>query len=198
MKSKPVFRSLQMLFGGMALVLSMWTAMITGFTLGKSLTILLYADGYRPATYTIEALYFQKANGINRPNRTWDNYYAEGTVEGRKERFGLGSYVQGILKTREDLEAQVQVGQKLAVLYNPDVPVKTQLRVLYPEKKFTETWTHVRNKSIRVGYAPWGICMFLCILFGIAARERRSTLGFVFMGTIFIVFSWMPAILNML
>jgi len=195
MKANNALRNLMNLFGALALVLSMWTAMMTGMLIGKSVVIIMHLDGYATAEFTVDQLYFQK--GSMRGNRTYDHYYAEGTVNGQKEIFKLGEYVQGTINTREELEAQVSVGQKLKVLYNPDVPRKTRLRVLYPEKNFTATWKRRQKQMIRTGYGPWAIALLLCIFFGLMGRQFKSVVGFCFGATVFVIFSWIPTLLNL-
>ena len=173
MKAKNVFDNLKKLFGALALVLSMWTAMITGFFIGNSIVILIHADGYHEATYTIDQLLFRKGD-MRSNSRHSDEYYAMGTVEGEKERFSLGDYLQGVIRTREDMESQVHIGQKLKVLYNPEVPNNTKMRVLYPEKNFKQTWEKRQKKMIDTAYGPWLIAIILCILFGTAAGKTKS------------------------
>jgi len=196
MKPQLLFNNLKKVCGASALIFSMWAALITLGSAGKSVIILLYADGYHEATFTIDQLLFQK--GGMRTNRTYDSYGAEGTVEGRKEFFGLGDYVQGILQKREDLEAQVHVGQKLNVLYNPDVPGSSGLRVLYPEKNLKETWKRIQMKMIRTGYGPWLISMILCLLFGIAAGKTISAIKICAGASVFVLLSWVPFLIQIL
>lgn len=195
MKSRSLFDNLKKLFGALAVVLSMWTAMITGFFIGNSIVILIHADGYYEAIYTIDQLLFRKGEmGSNRTN--YDEYYAMGTVDGRTERFGLGDYLQGVIQTREDLESQVHVGQKLKVLYNPDVPQKTKMRVLYPDENFKQTWEKRQKKMITTAYGPWLIAVLLCLLSGYAAGKAISAIKISIASCLFIVFAWIPLLLN--
>ena len=195
MNSEKLFTGLKSLFGALAIVLSMWTAMLTGFFIGNSVVIMLHADGYKPATFTVEKLYFQLGN-YRSTNRTYDKYYVTGTVNGQTERFGLGDYVKGPFKTREEFEAQVHPGQKLAVLYNPAVPEKTKLRVQYPEKNFKETWKQRQKKMINTAYGPWGLAIVLCLLCGVLARKTLSAVKMCIGASVFVVLSWIPALLN--
>jgi hypothetical protein len=195
MKAQALFSNLKNLFGTLAVVLSMWTAMISGFSIGNSIVILMYADGYEPATYTIENLVYvhgSRASG----RRTHDQYFAEGTVAGQKEKFGLGSYIQGTPQNIEDIKTQVHIGQKLEVLYNPKVPQNTKLRVLSPEKDFKATWKRRQQKMIRTAYGPWGIAVFLCLLFGILGRQTKSAIKFCIGASVFIVFAWIPTLIQ--
>jgi hypothetical protein len=194
MKLQSLINNLKKVCGASALIFSMWTALITLASVSKSVIILLYAQGYHETTYTIDQLIYQK--GEMRRNRTYDSYGAEGTVEGQKEFFGLGDYVQGVLQKREDLEAQVHIGQKLKVLYNPYVPRASGLRVLYPEKNLKESWKRIQTKMIRTGYGPWLISMILCLLFGIAAGKIISSIKICVGAFVFVILSWIPFLIQ--
>jgi hypothetical protein len=185
------------LSGGTAIILSFWAAIITGFMVGKGIVILLYADGYRPATFTIEKLTVIKGNHSS-TNRTYDSYWADGVIDGKKEKFKLGNYIADVIHNQEDLEAQVHVGQKLPVLYNPRAPEKLEIRVLYPEKDFKRTWERRQKKMIHTAYMPLAIALSICFISGIAINRIRTAFGF-FMGSMFFVaFAWIPTIFNLL
>ncbi len=190
MKAQSLFDGLRKLFGLTAIVLSMWTAMLTAFFVGKSVAILIHADGYRPAVCTVDRLFFSK--GEMRRNRTYDEHYAVVTIEGRKEEFSLGGYVKGPVQSRADLEAQVHVGQTLAVLYNPDVPENGRLRVLFPEQNFKETWQHRRKKMVNTAYGPWILAMVLCLVSGAAARKLKPAIKMCVGACVFVAFAWIP------
>ncbi len=196
MKPQSLFNNLKKVFGVLALIFSMWAALITLGSAAKSVVVLLYANGYREATYTVDQLLFQK--GEMRRNRTYGSYGAMGTVEGKEEFFGLGDYVHGVLQKREDLEAQVHVGQELKVLYNPDVPKASELRVLYPEKDLKQTWKRIQTKMIRTGYGPWLISMVLCLLFGAAAGKTLSAVKICIGACVFVFFSWIPFLIQVI
>jgi hypothetical protein len=195
-KARNAFDGLKNLSGAAAVILSMWTALLTAFGAGDSIVIMLNADGYRPAVCTVDRIVFQR--GEARRNRTYDAYYAEVTVEGRREEFNLGDYVRGVPQTREDLEAQVPEGRELAVLYNPDVPGKSRLRVLYPEKDFRESWRNRQRKILRTAYGPWGLAIVLCLTFGVAARRTRSALKWCAGASVFVILAWVPFIVRYL
>jgi hypothetical protein len=190
MKAQKMFESLKNLFGTLAIVLSVWAALFTVFGVSNGVIVMLYADGYRQATCTIDQLFFQK--GETRRNRTYDDYYASVTVEGQAEEFNLGGYVKGVLQTREDLEAQVHVGQELAVLYNPNVPKHSRLRVLYPEKDFKQSWQNRQKRMIHTAYGPWGLAIALCLFFGAAARKTKSAVKMSIGACVFVVLAWIP------
>jgi len=196
-KREVFFKTLMGLSGGAAIVLSFWTAVITAFVIGNSIYILIYADGYKPATFTIEKLSFVKGHRAS-GKRTSDRYWADGMVDGKKEKFKLGSYITGVIQSQKDLESQVRVGQKLPVLYNPNAPEKLEIRVQYPEKDFKRTWERRQDKMVHTAYMPWFIAMGLCLLSGIGADKIKAAFGFC-TGSLFLVaFAWVPTIIKLL
>ncbi len=195
MKAKTVFENLKKIFGAFAIVLSFWAALFTAFFIANSIVILVHSDGYHEVVYSVDQLLFRKGEmGSN--SRSSDEYYAMGTVEGEQERFSLGEYLQGVIRTREDMESQVHVGQKLKVLYNPDVPQKTNMRILYTKKNFKQNWKRRQKKMINTGYGPWFLCVLLCLVFGFAAGQIKSAVKITIGSCVFIVFAWIPGILN--
>lgn len=183
------FRGLKNLFGFLAILLSWWTAILTAFLIGTSIVILMYADGYRPGTFTIEKLVYVQGGWQNRRSQP-DRYWAEGSIAGQSEKFKLGGYTKGIPQNQEDLEAQFKIGQKLPVLYNPDVPEKLEVRVLYPEKNFHATWKSRQKQMIRTAYLPQGLAIVLCLICGILARKTKSAIGFSVASLIFVALAW--------
>ena len=189
-----MFRILKNLFGFSAILLSWWTALIT-ILLGQSIVILYYADGYRPETFTIDKLVFIK--GQFYPDRkTHDTYWAEGSVAGQKEKFDLGGYVEGVIQNQEELDSLFKIGQVLPVVYNPDVPEKHGIRILYPEKNFRETWRLRRDKIFRTGYLPLIFTLGLCFICGILAKKTKSAVGFIFGSLFFVIFAWIFILLK--
>ncbi|MBW2180233.1 MAG: hypothetical protein JRG81_07670 [Deltaproteobacteria bacterium] len=196
-KKEVFFKTLMGLSGGAAIVLSFWTAIITAFVIGNSIYILIYADGYKPATFTIEKLSFVKGHRAS-GKRTSDKYWADGMVDGKKEIFKLGSYITGVIQSQKDLESQVHVGQKLPVLYNPNTPKKLAIRVQYPEKDFKRTWERRQDKMVHTAYMPWFIAMGLCLLSGIGADKIKASFGFCIISLFLVVFAWVPTIMKLL
>jgi hypothetical protein len=191
-----VFRGLKTLFGSGAVIVSFWTALITGFFIGPSIVILLHADGYRPDTFTITKLNHVK--GYRRGSqRTYDKTWADGTVAGNQEIFKLGEYIQGTIQSQEDLEKQFHVGQKLAVYYNPNAPKRWETRVLYPEKDFHKTWDRRQKKMINTAYLPLALCWVLCLLFGALGRKMKSAIGFCVGSLFFVAFAWIITLLKL-
>ena len=186
-KTASVFRSFKNLFGFLAIVTSWWAAILT-IMLGQSIVILLNADGYKPGTFTIEKLvYFDPAyRGRSRP----DKYWAEGKVDGQAETFFLGGYAEGVIQNLEELEAQFSVGQQLPVLYNPDAPENSEIRVLFPDENFREAWQRRRMDFLKTGYLPLCLCITLCLVSGVLARKTKSAIGFSVASMFFVVFAW--------
>ena len=182
--------------GTAAILLSFWVAICTGGLLGKNIYTLLYVDGFEPATFTIEKISFFKGN--NSSNRTYDKYWADGDINGSKEKFGLGSYISGVIQSQEDLEKQVSVGQKLPVLYNPEAPSHLEIRVQFPEKDLKKTLKRRQEQIFNTAYLPWLSAIGLCLFFGVIARKMKMAIGFSIGSMFFVVFAWIPTLLNLL
>jgi hypothetical protein len=73
----------------------------------------LHADSYRPATFTVAWVAYRPSG-----RKTTSDYWAVGTIDGHRERYGLGGVVRGV-SGWDDLEAQVHAGQEFKVLYDP-------------------------------------------------------------------------------
>ena len=191
-----VFRVLTILFGMIAILLSLWAGMLVALLAGRQIVILLHVVGYQPATFTIEKLVY--VHGQRRGNKTTpDRYWAEGTVAGQAEKFTLGAYLKSIPANQEDLEKQVFVGQKLPVLYNSEAPDTVDARVLFPEEDFKERWLQRRKGLIYNAYMPLGVALGLCLLCSLADR-RWTGLKFVVGSLPFALMGWAFALLDML
>ena len=73
----------------------------------------LHADSYRPATFVVAWVAYRPSG-----EETTSDYWAVGTIDGHRERFGLGGVVRRV-NGWDDLEAQVHPGQEIRVLYDP-------------------------------------------------------------------------------
>ena len=73
----------------------------------------LHAKSYRPATFPVAWVTYSPAG-----RRTAAGYWAVGTVDGHRERFGLDGVVTRV-QGWDDLEAQVKPGRQIKVLYDP-------------------------------------------------------------------------------
>jgi len=189
------FNRLKNLFGVAGILLGFWTALITAFLIGPILVMLIYSEGYNPATFTVEQLIYIQGQYIHGKHHP-DKYWADGTVNGQKEMFKLGGYIKGVINNQEELEQQIRIGQKLAVLYNPEVPPKFQKRVVYPEEDFHATWKIRQSELIQKTYLPLSIVLGLCIVCGVVARNLKSTIGFVIGSLFFVLFALIPSLIN--
>jgi hypothetical protein len=196
--SKVTFLSALMVICGMlAVIFSIWTALVTSSGIETSIYLLRYADGYRPAVFTIEKIVFIKGDNASK-NRTHDTYWVEGDIEGKKEKFGLGKYVPGVVQNQADLGKKVSVGQKLPVLYNPDIPESLGIRVQYPERNFKQYVQRMQWEMIRETYMPWSVSICLCLFFGVIARKYRMATGFCVLSFFILLFGAIPTVLNLL
>jgi len=173
-ESRPPSRSLlavlTLSFGLVATLASFWAGMLVALLAGRQFVVLTHLDGYRPAEFTVERLVY--AHGQRRGNRVDpDRYWAEGTIAGQQERFGLGAYLPAIPSNQAELERMMEVGRVLPVLYNPGVPDTIGARVLYPEKDFPAGWRLRRHNLIVYGFGPLAIALGLCLLCSLANRS---------------------------
>ena len=198
-KTTSILIGLKNFFGIASILLSFWTALLTALLIGPSIFIILYADGYKPETFIIEKLFFVKGKYTsNRAQRSNDKHWAEGTVAGQTEEFKLGGYTQGSINSQEDLESQFEVGQKLPVVYNPNVPENLELRVLFPEENFRATWKSRQQRMLNSAYYPLALSMSLCLFCGFVSRKTKSAVGFCVASFFLVVFSWIPTIVRFL
>lgn len=143
---------------------------------GRQFAVLTHVDGYRPAEFTVEELVYaegQRRGSTTTPTRYW----AEGTVNGHKERFGLGAYLPKIPASQAELEGMMAIGRVLPVLYNPEVPNTVETRVLYPDKDFPAKWLLSLHNLFRYGFGPLAAALSLWL---ICSLIDRSWLGIKF------------------
>lgn len=188
------FKTLAWLLGFVSIILSLWAAMITAWFVVPNMITLFYLDGYTSEIFTIEEVRY--VQGIQ-SQRTIDKSWIEGTVTNRREKFyKLGDYIEGTIQNLEAMEAQLKIGQKLPVLYNPNVPAKHEVRVLYPDENFYVAQKKKREQFIMTAYYPLAVSLLLCLLCGILAGERRLAIGFLF-GSLFLPgFVWGISLIN--
>ncbi|MCB2189004.1 MAG: hypothetical protein KQJ78_21500 [Deltaproteobacteria bacterium] len=189
---------LKNLFGVVAILLSFWTAMLTGFLIGPRVFLIMYGEGYRPAVFTITKLnFFKGSHAGSQANRTYDKHWADGTVDGNQETYKLGGYLRGPVNRLEDLESQFKVGQRLSILYNPEVPRHLELRVQYPEENFRASWEATQRQMVRTAYLPLLAAMGLCLLCGLLAGRLKSAAGFCLGSLLFVAFAWFPTLVEL-
>ncbi|MBU0673980.1 MAG: hypothetical protein KJ950_04995 [Proteobacteria bacterium] len=169
-RPRSVMRVLTMTFGLVALLLSFWTGMLLALLAGRQFVILTHVDGYQPAEFTVEKLvYFQ--GQWRGSKRNPDQYWAEGTVGGKHEKFTLGAYLTKIPANQGELESMMTVGRVLPVLYNPQVPDTIEVRVLYPEEDFPARWLLRRHNMYKYGFGPLAIALLLCLICSLVDRS---------------------------
>lgn len=173
-----LWRKLVVATGMIALLVSLWCAALIAMLGGRQFMVLTHVDGYRPAEFTVEKLVYFKgrhyASGSNDPTEYW----AEGKVDGHRERFVMGSYLPKIPTSQAELESMMDIGRVLPVLYNPQVPDTLDVRVLYPEQNFPANWYRSVDSLYMIGVLPLGILVALCLLFSLL---DRSWVGLKFM-----------------
>ncbi len=175
------------------IVLSFWAAMGTYLSLGENFLVLLYADGYKPAVFTIRELEFREgyrtSSGLETstvPARHW----AVGEIAGNKEKFGLKGFIRGEIQSQADLEKELSVGQQLQVLYNPDISEKLGIRIQYPEKDFKKIMKRRQLQIIKISYCPWAIMFCLYLFLGILSKDYISVLIVTLTSLFFIGIVW--------
>lgn len=170
-------------FGFGAIICSWWSCIIFVSLAGKPLVISTHIDGYRPTTFIIEKLIFDR--GDHEAKRI----YAKGTVDEQPEEFNLGAYLKEKPTSQYELEQLLAVGQQLEVFYNREVSDPVAARVLFPTENFKEYWLKQLTHVLRIAYLPLGIAIGFSLL---ASLIGRSWIGVRFAaGSMFFpVFSW--------
>ncbi len=88
------------------------------------------------------------------------------------------------------------MGQKLPVVFNPELPDTMDIRVLYPRENFKEYWQKQWNWLLRTAYMPLGIALGLCLLCSFAARSWTGV-KFVIGSLPMVIFGWIGTLLDM-
>jgi hypothetical protein len=175
------------------IALAMWAAMGTFLALGENFYILLYVDGYKPAVFTIKELKFYKGStsGFGRTQTTTlDSYRAYGEIAGHNDQFGLKGFAKGFIQSQSDLEKEFSVGQKLQVLYNPNIPKKLNVHIQYPEKDFKKTHERRRMQMLKHTYGPWIMSFCVCLFLGIFTKNIRGIILVALMSLLWMGIGW--------
>jgi len=181
------------------IALSFWASMLSLLGLGENLYIQLYADGYKPAVFTIKELKFYKSTTSQiglRTSKSLATYLAYGEIDGNKERFGLKGFTKGFIESQADLEKEFSVGQKLQVLYNPDIPKKLKVHIQYPEKDFKRAHKRRQMQMIKIAYSPWVIAFCLCFLLGVLTKKKGDAVFVAMISLFFMGISWIIILFN--
>jgi hypothetical protein len=198
----PVSGVLAMVFAMISVTLSLWAAFIVAMLGGDNAVVLLHAEDYRPATFTIERLVYKPGGSTagsirGTTTRRSDRYWAEGRIGEQAEKFTLGGYLKGIPKDQEEFEGWFSVGQQLSVLYDPDVPRSLNVRVLHPRENFAEFWRQRWRNIFLVAYLPMGIALALCAVCSLLATSW-SWLKFALFSVPIALTGWIPALITVL
>lgn len=191
--SRSLTRTLTTVFGLVAVFASLWAGALVALLAGRQFMVLTHLDGYRPAEFTVEKLVYFRGQRRG-STQTRDQYWAEGTVAGRHERFGLGAYLPKIPASQAELESMMQVGRVLPVLYNPEVPDTVEVRLLYPEEDFPAKWLLSRRNVYTYGFGPLAVSLGLCLLCSLADRSwtgLKFALGCIPFPVLGWLFAWL-------
>ena len=132
----------------------------------------LHADSYRPATFIVAWVAYRPSG-----RRTTSDYWAVGTIDGHRERYGLGGVVRGV-SGWDDLEAQVHPGQEFKVLYDPSFGKQGDAgrqRVIAYEDDFA---LRQRGRMIRTAaliYGPSLVLLGASVAIGLSIRRPPVT-----------------------
>lgn len=182
-----------------AILLALWACALTFFFVGDDLYIQLNVDGYKPAVFTIKELKFYEAytdNARVRPTHHFAYYFAYGEIDGNKERFGLTGFNKELIESQADLEKEFSVGQKLQVLYNPDIPKKFDIQIQYPDKDFKKVHKRRQMQMINKTYKPWAIAFSLCFLLGMLTKKKKGVVFVTLMSLSYMGFPWLIIIVR--
>lgn len=128
----------------------------------------LHAETYRPATFTVAWVAYRPSG-----RKTTSDYWAVGTIDGHRERYGLGDVVRHV-SGWDDLEAQVHPGQELKVLYDPSFAKQGdagRFRVIPYEAEFAG---RQRGRLMRTAawiYGPSLVLLGASIAIGLSIRR---------------------------
>lgn len=151
--------------------------------LAGTIEVARHGGGYRPATFVVERAVYQRAS----PRDEFiDLYWAEGTVEGRAERFSLSGSVAREPRSQEELDALVRPGQRFAVLYNPavsDVMAQTRyLRVLPYEAGFERAQARRMAMVAAAAYGPLASTLVPLVVLRAGAERKHRLLALLWLG----------------
>ena len=132
----------------------------------------LHADSYRPATFTVAWVAYRPSG-----RKTTSDYWAVGTIDGHRERYGLGGVVRGVTGW-DDLEAQVHAGQEFKVLYDPSFGKQGdagRLRVIAYEDDFAPRQRGRLMRTAALIYGPSLVLLGASVAIGLSIRRPPVT-----------------------
>jgi hypothetical protein len=141
--------------------------------------------GYRPATFVVDRVVY-RAGSPTSEGIDLDTFWAEGTVEGKKEKLSLQGFMKETPTSQVQLEALVKPGQSFSVLYNPDateVMVQTQyLRVIRNDPDFEHAQPRRLATLALLTYGPLLFFLLLAIPFWWSVEWRHRRLALLWLG----------------
>ena len=128
----------------------------------------LHADSYRPATFVVAWVAYRPSG-----RRTTSDYWAVGTIDGHRERYGLGGVVRSV-NGWDDLEAQVHPGQEIRVLYDPSFAKQGDAgrqRVIAYEDDFAARQKGRLVRTAALIYGPSLVLLAASVVVGLSIRR---------------------------
>lgn len=190
---KKVFNILMSISRFATVALAFWAAMLTFLVLGENCYILFYADGYKPAVFTIKELRYYKSSSSGSGRHTTHtsaHSVAYGEIDGKKDQFKIGGFVEEPIESQSDLEKHFSVGQKLQVLYNPNIPKKIGIHIQYPEKDFKNKHKRWRIQIIKITYGPWIISFCIYLFLGFITKNYKGFKFVIIMSLVWMGMGW--------
>ena len=161
---------LTVIFGVVAILASMWAGLLFPLAVTPYYQTMKNSDGYKPAMFVIKENRYIVRRGTNTPTSS-TSFFAEGTINGKKESFSYGAYLKGedYPSSVEDLDKLFPVGRQLSVLYNPDMD-SMETRIIDPSDNLKERSEKRFYWILRVALMPMGIALGLCLICSAIAR----------------------------
>jgi hypothetical protein len=164
-------------------------AVPAGIALLGQIERTLHAASYRPATFTVAWAAYRPGSERERPD-----YWAVGTVEGRRERLDLVDTMT--VDGWEELEARVKPGQQMKVLYDPALARNAATpgaRVIAYEDGFVSRQRSRLARTAALVYGPSLMLLAASLATGAAVRRRPSaataaTLAILLAGLVAVLF----------
>lgn len=153
---------------GVLASLAAMVAFPAGIFLLSQVDRTLHADSYRPATFVVAWVAYRPSG-----RETTSDWWAVGTIDGHRERYGLGSVVRRV-NGWDDLEAQVHPGQEIRVLYDPSFGKQGDAgrqRVIAYEDDFAARQKGRLARTAALIYAPSLVLLGASVAIGLSVRR---------------------------
>jgi len=144
-------------------------AFLNLLSLVNAIRILDNWRNYRETTFVVAKVKYRESTGGGGPpggggGSPIISFWAEGTIDGDRERYSLSGEVPHMPESQEDLEKMVRPGDEFRVWYNSGMTqaiVQNQTLRVLPQRKHPKYW------SIRFLARYIFFCLLPVILFGI-------------------------------